>query len=88
VQEELEELDEAVSLDDPKSINHELGDLLFAIAQWARHLDEQPEEALASGCKRFVRRFSQMEQIATDTEKSLNDLSLEELEQLWLQTKK
>jgi MazG family protein len=88
VQEELEELDEAVSLDDPKSINHELGDLLFAIAQWARHLGEQPEEALASGCKRFVQRFSQMEQIATDTEKSLNDLNLAELEQLWLQTKK
>jgi uncharacterized protein YabN with tetrapyrrole methylase and pyrophosphatase domain len=88
VQEELDELDEAVSQDDPKSINHELGDLLFAIAQWGRHLGEQPEEALAGGCKRFVRRFSRMEQIAADKEQSLNELNLEELEQLWQQTKK
>ncbi|MCP4195856.1 MAG: nucleoside triphosphate pyrophosphohydrolase [Proteobacteria bacterium] len=87
VQEELDELDEAVSRDDPESINHELGDLLFAIAQWARHLGEQPEEVLAGGCKRFVRRFSRMEQIAADTEQPLNDLNLEELEQLWQQTK-
>jgi MazG family protein len=88
VQEELDELDEAVSQGHPKLINHELGDLLFAIAQWARHLGEQPEEALASGCKRFAQRFSKMEKTAADAGASLTDLDMEKMEQLWQQAKK
>jgi tetrapyrrole methylase family protein/MazG family protein len=88
VQEELDELDEAVSQGNAKQIKHELGDLLFAIAQWARHLDKQPEEALASGCKRFARRFSKMEKTAADAGTPLNDLDMEKMELLWQQAKK
>jgi tetrapyrrole methylase family protein/MazG family protein len=87
VSEELGELDEAISNGDPKWIRHELGDLLFSIAQWARHLDEQPEEALTDSCKRFTKRFVRMEQTVHDAGRSLNDLDIDKMEELWQQVK-
>jgi MazG family protein len=88
VEEELGELEEAISSGGASEIEHEIGDLLFAIAQWARHLDCQPEEALRAGCRRFSQRFSLMEAAVRASGHELADLDLLELEAAWQEAKK
>lgn len=61
VAEELEELDEAVQLGEKAQIEHELGDTLFALVNYARHLGVDPEEALRKTSNRFRARFSHVE---------------------------
>jgi MazG family protein len=87
VAEELGELDEAAAGDDPRAIEHELGDLLFAVAQWARHLGQRPEEALRSGCARFRARFERMGRDVEASGRRLDGLDPDQLEQAWQQAK-
>jgi len=79
VDEELEELD-GESEPDPQ--NEELGDLLFAIANLARHLKIDPEEALRQANRKFERRFRAIEKAP-----GFEGLSLDEKEQLWRSAK-
>ena len=79
VDEELEELD-GESEPDPQ--NEELGDLLFAIANLARHLKIDPEEALRQANRKFERRFRAIEKAP-----GFEALSLDEQEQLWRSAK-
>ena len=92
--EELQELREASSrhqlntdepslLDSQKDIEQEFGDVLFTIANLARHLDINPEEALRKSCNKFVGRFWSMEQQAAKTGKGLQQLTPTEWETLW-----
>jgi MazG family protein len=87
VTEELAELDEAVAASDPEAIRHELGDLLFAVAQWARHLGQPPEEALRSGCDRFRRRFERMSRDLAAAGRRLDELDPDGLERAWQEAK-
>jgi tetrapyrrole methylase family protein/MazG family protein/ATP diphosphatase len=66
VSEELGELDEAVAAADAPAIEAELGDLLFAIVNFARHLGVDAETALRGSCDRFSSRFSHVEQRVKD----------------------
>jgi MazG family protein len=86
VEEKLAELDEAISNGDTGEIRHELGDLLFAVAQWARHIRESPEEALRDGCARFVERFKKMEKTIIDSGASLEKMDIDTLENVWQKT--
>ena len=61
VAEELRELDEAANLGDTASIEHELGDTLFALVNYARHLGVDPELALSKTALRFRARFTHVE---------------------------
>lgn len=61
VEEELLELDEAVQSADPQEIEHELGDIFFALVNYARHLDVDPEAALRKTNQRFRERFNHVE---------------------------
>lgn len=61
VSEELAELDEAVRTEDNEQIEAELGDLLFAIVNWARHCGVDPERALRKANDRFGQRFAHVE---------------------------
>lgn len=61
IAEELGELDEAVSAQEPSAIEHELGDTLFALVNYARHLGVDPERALAKTSERFRTRFEHVE---------------------------
>ena len=79
VDEELEELD-GESEPDPQK--EELGDLLFAIANLARHLKIDPEEALRQANRKFERRFRAIEKAP-----GFEALSLDEKEQLWRSAK-
>lgn len=85
VEEELDEVKRAVAGDgDPEE---ELGDLLFAAVNVARHLKVDPERAMEKTCNKFVRRFAEMERQARQENKALSDLSLTELDTLWNRSK-
>ena len=61
VDEELKELEAAIHQGDPKGVEEEIGDLLFTVAQLARHLDVEPEGALRAATRKFTQRVEHME---------------------------
>ncbi len=90
IKEELEELTIEVMADTPdrSKIEDELGDVLFAIANLARHLEIQPEAALKRTNAKFRRRFAHIEDAAKTQQRALKDLSLDEMENHWQAAKK
>jgi ATP diphosphatase len=68
-------------------LTEELGDLLFAVANLARHLKVQPEDALRAANEKFTRRFRFIEQSLAHEGKSPAAATLEEMEALWQQAK-
>ena len=84
VQEEQEELQEAVESGDKAHIEEEFGDLLFSMINYGRFLDVDPEAALEKINKKFKSRFEYIEAKAT---KSLDEMSLEEMDALWEESK-
>jgi nucleoside triphosphate diphosphatase len=88
IQEELEELEEAVGSRETDSMEEEFGDVLFAVVNLARHLDIDPEKALTGANYKFERRFRDMETDVTDTGKRLQDFNLETLDKFWRAAKK
>lgn len=91
VAEELAELDEAVERSagaGSSQVAEELGDLLFALANWGRHLHVEAEEALRGANAKFASRFRSMEALARAQGRSLESLGFREWEALWAQAKK
>ncbi|ODN66776.1 MazG nucleotide pyrophosphohydrolase domain-containing protein [Methylophaga muralis] len=85
-----EELDEvAAELDDadPKKLQEEIGDLLFAITNLARHLNIDPEQAIEQCNQKFLRRFKYIETQISQQGKSMQTASLDELDALWDEAK-
>nr|WP_321446394.1 nucleoside triphosphate pyrophosphohydrolase [uncultured Cohaesibacter sp.] len=70
------------------AIKDEIGDLLFAVANLARHMHVEPDEALAATNQKFRDRFGYIEQALDQQGKSLEGASLEEMEDLWQKAKK
>jgi MazG family protein len=66
----------------------EMGDLLFAIANLSRKLGIEPETALRHANDKFTRRFEQLEQRVTASGKSLDGMTLDEMESVWQEIKK
>ncbi|WP_299484116.1 nucleoside triphosphate pyrophosphohydrolase [uncultured Roseibium sp.] len=89
IREETHELDEELSKDGPDKdrIEDELGDTLFALANLARHLDIDPEEALRRTNRKFRRRFAAIETQAAETGTTLESMSLEQMEAAWQSAK-
>lgn len=85
VLEEKEELIEAVEIGDKARIEEEFGDVLFSMVNYARFLDIDPEAALEKINKKFKRRF---EYIESNAGRDLNEMSLEEMDALWTESKK
>jgi tetrapyrrole methylase family protein/MazG family protein/ATP diphosphatase len=83
IDEELAEADAALQGGDRERAAEELGDLLFTMANWARHIQIDPEDAARSAALKFERRFEHMEHLARSRGLSLEKLSAEEWEQLW-----
>jgi tetrapyrrole methylase family protein / MazG family protein len=88
VDEELEEVHEAIGSGDESRVHDEIGDLLFTIANLARKLNVNPEEALQSTNRKFTTRFESMERDARAEGKNLDAYTLEELDGLWERAKK
>ena len=85
--EELEELREALAGGDRRALVEELGDLLFSIANFARFLKIESEEALEQTNRKFIRRFQEMEQKLTASGRPLSDHTLEEMDAEWERVK-
>ncbi|HWY50496.1 MAG TPA: nucleoside triphosphate pyrophosphohydrolase [Chthoniobacterales bacterium] len=87
VEEELVELKEAISSEDEKSIEDEIGDLLFAIVNLARKCKLDAETALQAATDKFVGRFNLLEDELRARGKKLGDVDLAELDAIWNQVK-
>lgn len=88
VTEELEELKHEVNTNAPKEkIEDELGDLLFAIVNYARYIGVNPEDALERTNKKFIRRFQYIETESKKDGKILEEMSLEEMDIYWNKAK-
>lgn len=88
VTEETEELHEAVAANDPHKIEEEFGDLLFSLINYARFLQIDAENALEKTNKKFISRFTRMEQAALKKGKPLTDMTLAEMDAIWNEIKK
>lgn len=86
--EELQELDEAVSLNDKAAMQAELGDLLFSVVNYARFLDLDPEAALEATNRKFKKRFEIVEQMARENGNPMPGTPLEILDAYWNEAKK
>jgi ATP diphosphatase len=86
IEEELAEI-EAVAGNDVAHRAEELGDLLFAVANWARHLDVDPEESLRLANAKFERRFRAMESLASERALVLKTLDAPAWDALWNEAK-
>ena len=87
VDEELRELDEATALGDRDAVEHELGDVLFALANLSRKLGVPPEEALRGTIGRFVSRFEHVERELARRGVPHGGASLAEMDALWDEAK-
>lgn len=87
VDEELGELDAAREGGDRAAMEEELGDLLFSVANLSRHLDIDPEVALAAANRKFMRRFAGVEQAVRESGRNMEDLDIDTLEDYWQQQK-
>lgn len=69
-------------------VKEEIGDLLFSVAQLARHLDLNPEECLKEANKKFINRFQKVEDEVKGMGKKLEDMPQASLEEIWVKVKK
>jgi tetrapyrrole methylase family protein/MazG family protein len=81
--EEAREVAEAHAAGDPEATSSEIGDLLFAVVNVARHLDVDAESALRRSIGKFRNRVEAVEALATEQGREMRSMSLEELDQLW-----
>lgn len=88
VNEETQELHEAVAANDPEKIEEEFGDLLFSLVNYARFLRIDAENALERTNKKFISRFTKMEALAMQQGKHLADMTLAEMDDIWNAIKK
>lgn len=88
IEEEIGELREAMAQGDHSHIEDELGDVMFAMVNLARHVNVKPELAVRSTNAKFERRFQYIESHLQLQGRSIESASLEEMETLWQQAKK
>ncbi|HYC27788.1 MAG TPA: MazG nucleotide pyrophosphohydrolase domain-containing protein, partial [Chitinophagaceae bacterium] len=82
------ELQTAVQQNNKDEMENELGDLLFSLVNYARFLDVDPETALERTNKKFIARFTKMEQQAMSEGKPLAEMTLAEMDAIWNSIKK
>ena len=86
--EEISELHHAINSANQQNIEEELGDVFFALINYSRFLNINPDDALEKANKKFIYRFKYIEQKANDNGSKINNLSLEEMDKLWNEAKK
>lgn len=89
VQEEMRELREEVeNKTDQRKIESEMGDIFFALINYARFIGVDAEMALEKTNKKFIKRFTFVEESAQKENRQLTDMTLEEMDQYWNESKK
>jgi ATP diphosphatase len=87
IREEADEIERELAAGDHVTAGAEVGDLLFAVVNLARHLDVDPEAMLRATNQKFERRFAAIERALADRGKSPQTASLEEMDELWNEAK-
>ena len=92
VEEEMQEFKAEFNVDDDQKIDKEkaegeFGDLLFSLINYARFININPEDALEKTNKKFIKRFQYLESKATELNKSLQDMTLAEMDVFWNEAK-
>ena len=85
--EETDEIEAALDRNDVDEMAEETGDLLFALVNLARHIGADPEVALRGTNAKFERRFAHIERALAAQGRSLEDASLDEMDELWNEAK-
>jgi len=85
--EEISEFKESLKQENASGIEEELGDIFFMLVNISRFLGVNPENALRKTISKFIQRFRFIEESAVDAGKSLSDMSLDEMEELWQKSK-
>ena len=83
VKEEIRELQDEVDRDDKEAMEQEFGDLLFALVNYARFIGVNPEDALERTNRKFIRRFQHLENSVRKSGRSLQQMSLDEMDVFW-----
>lgn len=81
--EEINELHSAIESKRTEAIEEEFGDLLFTIVNYARFMQISPEIALQKSNNKFIRRFQSIEEFADNQNKSISEMKLNEMDQIW-----
>ena len=87
IREETDEIEAALDRNDVDEMAEETGDLLFALVNLARHIGADPEVALRGTNAKFERRFAHIERALAAQGRSLEDASLDEMDELWNEAK-
>lgn len=88
VEEEIEEMKFEIKTGNKDKIEQEFGDTLFALINYSRFIDVNPETALERTNKKFIRRFQFIEQEVLKQNKDMREMTLEELDKIWDEAKK
>ncbi len=88
VEEEMRELHSAIESGDQKKIEGEYGDLLFALVNYSRFINVNPENSLRQTIEKFIQRFQYIEKQLKNRGKDIQNTSLEEMDMLWEEAKK
>lgn len=88
VREEVDEVEESLGAGEPEAVFEEIGDLLFSVANLARHAGVDPEEALRRGTLKFERRFSAMANRLAAEGRALEGTPLPAMEAAWQAVKR
>ncbi|NKJ76658.1 nucleoside triphosphate pyrophosphohydrolase [Rhizobium leguminosarum bv. viciae] len=83
IEEEIGELRVALREGDQAKVSDELGDLIFAVVNIGRHVKADPEQAVRGTNTKFRRRFSHIEQVLEEEGETLEDATLERMEEIW-----
>lgn len=83
VTEEFNELEEAIQSKNEQHIEEEFGDLLFALVNYSRFINVNPDTALTKANNKFIERFKLMEELINKDEKSLSAMNLEQMDVYW-----
>jgi nucleoside triphosphate diphosphatase len=87
IREELAEVEEAIENGKKSEVEDEIGDVLFSVANLARHCDVDAEAALRGANTKFLRRFRAIEKSLAQAGRDINACSLDDLEALWVEAK-
>ena len=87
IREEIAEVEAEIAEGSAEALSNEVGDLLFAAANLARHLKVDPEAALRSANAKFERRFAHIEHRLAEGGRTPESASLDEMERLWVEAK-
>ncbi len=87
IREEIDEIERAFDGASRDAVQDEIGDLLFAVANLARHVNADPETAVRGANAKFERRFAHIESVLAARGAAAKDTSLEEMEELWVEAK-